>query len=83
MPCEQVSILSTFYVQLLCVKIQKAQRDTDNLTVIFALLGFADIKAVCKMLVKSTKGLLKNTYLKYTSHFRESFGKVKRDFFQL
>jgi len=36
----------------------KSAKDTDDLTVIFTLLGSAQVKAACKMLVKSTKDLL-------------------------
>ncbi len=40
------SISPMFYDQLLRPKIPKAQKDTDDLTVFFALLGSACVKAV-------------------------------------
>jgi len=50
------SISPTFYANLLNAKVPKAQKDTDDLTVIFALLGSARVKALHKMLVKLTPG---------------------------
>ncbi len=47
------SISPTFDVQLLCAMILKAQKDTDNLTVYFALLCSVHVKVSRKMLVKS------------------------------
>jgi len=47
-----VSISSTFDEQFLLVQIPKAQKKTDNLTVFFALLGFACTKAAHRMLMK-------------------------------
>ena len=47
-----VSVSSTFYEQLLCTKIPKAQKKTDSLSVSFVLLGSVHIKAASKMLVK-------------------------------
>jgi len=44
-------------VQLLPAQIPKAQKDTDDLTVIFLLLGSQRIKSVRKMLVKSTPAI--------------------------
>jgi len=49
-----VSISSTFYEQHLRVQISKAQKKTDSLTVFFALLESARVKASPKMLVKLT-----------------------------
>jgi len=46
-----------FYANLLRVQIPKAQKDTDDLTVFFALLVSALVKAAPKMLVKLTQGL--------------------------
>jgi len=46
------SISPTFYVQLLHTQFPKAQKKTDGLKIIFALLGSARIKAASKMLVK-------------------------------
>jgi len=37
-----------FYEQDLCMQIPKAQKDTDNLTVFFVLLGSAHVKAARK-----------------------------------
>jgi len=42
------SISPTFYEQLLHAQIPKAQKDTDDLTVFFALLGSAGVKTSCK-----------------------------------
>jgi len=44
-------------VQLLRTKIPKAHKDIDDLTVFFALLGSAQVKASCKILMKSTTGV--------------------------
>jgi len=41
------SISSTFYAQVLHALIPKMQKKTDGLTVFFALLGSACIKAAC------------------------------------
>ncbi len=49
-----LSILSTFYSKLLRAKITKVHKDTDDLTVIFLLLGSERIVAARKMLVKLT-----------------------------
>jgi hypothetical protein len=51
------SILPTFYEQLLRTQIPKVQKNTVKLSVFFALLGSACVKAAHKMLVKSTPGL--------------------------
>jgi len=60
------SISSTFNVQLLRAQIPKAQKDTVKLYVFFALLESAQVKALCKMLVKSTPGCLyKNYFLRF------------------
>jgi hypothetical protein len=49
-----LSISSTF----LCSQIPKAQKNTDDLDVFFALSGSACVKAARKMLVKLTPGRL-------------------------
>jgi hypothetical protein len=41
-----------FYKQFLCKKIPKVQKDTDNLTVFFALLGSVRVKAAHKNIDK-------------------------------
>jgi len=41
-------ISSIFYVQHLRAQIPKVQKDTEDLTVFFALLGSAHVIAVCK-----------------------------------
>jgi len=51
---NQVSISSTFYLQLLNAQIPKAQKIIVNLSVFFTLLGYLHVKDACKMLVKST-----------------------------
>ncbi len=61
--CDQRSISSTFYEQLLILQIQKAQKDTDDVTVFFALLGSEHVKALLETLVKSTPSIM------YTCHF--------------
>jgi hypothetical protein len=43
-----MSISPTFYKQLLPEKIPKAQKDTGDLTVCFAILGSDRVKAVLK-----------------------------------
>jgi hypothetical protein len=48
----------TFYDQLLCAQIPKAQIDTEDLTVSFTLLGSTHVKADCKALVKLTQGVV-------------------------
>jgi len=53
---DQGSISPTFYEQLLRVQIPKTQKDTDDLTVFFSLLGSALVRTAHKMLVKSTPG---------------------------
>ena len=53
------SISPTFYEQLLCTKIPKAQKKLLNLTVFFALLGSVRIKAALRTLVKLTPSNLK------------------------
>jgi len=45
-------ISSTFYEQLLCMQILKAQKRQPNLTVFFVLLGSVHIKAARKTLMK-------------------------------
>jgi hypothetical protein len=54
---EQVSISSTFYAQLLCAKIPKSAKKTDNLSIFFALLESLFVKAASKMLMKFTPGV--------------------------
>jgi len=49
------SISSMFYVLLLCSQIPKAPNDTADLTVFFAHLGSACVKAVRRTLMKSTQ----------------------------
>jgi len=49
-----VSILSTFYAQILLKKITNAQKRHSSLQSLFVLLGPSPEKATCKMLVKST-----------------------------
>jgi len=41
-------ISTAFYEQLSCPQIPKAQKDTDDLTVFFTLLGSASVKSACK-----------------------------------
>jgi hypothetical protein len=45
------------------MQIPKVQKKTDSLNVFFALLGFVRVKAVRKMLVKSTPGFLPDNSL--------------------
>jgi len=47
-----VSISTTFFEQLLHVQIPKAQKDTDDLTVLFALLESLFVKAAHKHVVE-------------------------------
>jgi len=47
-----IVLISSTYLQLLCTQIPKAQKD--SLQCLFALLGSLHVKAVRKMLVKST-----------------------------
>jgi hypothetical protein len=42
------------YSKFLCTKIPKAQKDTQVISVFFALFWSASVKAACKMLVKLT-----------------------------
>ncbi len=51
---DKGSISPTFYSNILCMQIPKTQKKTDDLTVFFSLLGSALVKAMCKILVKST-----------------------------
>jgi hypothetical protein len=53
----QVSISPTFYEQLLCSQIPKAQKKLLNLTVFIALLGSVRVKAARRTLVKLTPGI--------------------------
>jgi len=55
---KQGSISPTFYSQLLSAQIPKAQKDTDDLTVILVLLKYMRLKAARKTLVKSTPSLV-------------------------
>jgi hypothetical protein len=48
------SILTTFNAKLLQAQIAKAQKNKVKLSIFFALLGSALVKAAHKMLVKST-----------------------------
>ncbi len=50
-----MSISSTFYEQLLCAQISKAQKKTGSLTD-FAIFGSGRVIATCKMLMKLTRG---------------------------
>ena len=52
-----VPISSTFYAQLLRSQIPKAQKIQSSCQSLFLLLGSAQVKAVRKMLVKSTPSL--------------------------
>ncbi len=54
--CEQVSISSTFFLQLLRLQVPKAPNNTADLTVFFAHSGSTCIKAVCRTGIL-TKGL--------------------------
>jgi len=56
-----------FYTKLSRAQIPKAQKDTGDLTVIFALLGSFLGKVANKMLVKSTPGC------QFHQHFTRSF----------
>jgi len=47
-----MSISSTFYGQLLRVKIPKAPKDTDAETIFFACLGSGHVKAAHRTLMK-------------------------------
>jgi len=58
-----------FYKQLLHMQISKAQKDTDDLTFFFALLGSSSVKAARKTLVKLTPGPLKNCCPKFSQKF--------------
>jgi len=53
-PAKDLGILPTFYAQLSGAKIPKVAKDSVDLSVFFALLGSARIKAAHEMLVKST-----------------------------
>jgi len=46
-----------FYVQLFRLKIPKAQKKTVNLSVFFALLGSASVKAARRKLMKLTPAI--------------------------
>jgi len=48
----QVSISPTIYEELFCAQIPKVQKNVDDLTVFFALVGSLSVKAALKMLVK-------------------------------
>ena len=52
------SISPTFYEQLLRVQRSRERKKLLNLTVFFALLGSAFVKAACRILVKLTPDLL-------------------------
>jgi len=51
-----VSKSSTFYEQLLCAQILKAQIKTVKLLVFLVLLGYAQVKAAHRMLMKLNPG---------------------------
>jgi len=70
-----VSISSTFYEQLLCVKIPKAQIDIDDWTVFFAHLGTLGVKVAHKMLMNFINNLC--VCFSYKSALC-TFGKAKR-----
>jgi len=63
------------YVQLLLTKIPKTLKDTDDLTVFFALWGSSRIQVACKTLVKSTPGFKQTTSLLHDVMAGSSFGK--------
>jgi len=54
---HQGSISSTFYAKLLLPQIPNVQKKSDSLTVFFALLGSAGIKAVQKTMMKLTPSI--------------------------
>ncbi len=56
--CPDVDF-ATFFVQFLHWQIPKAQKNTVKLSVFIALLGSVRLKAVCKMLAKSTPDSLR------------------------
>jgi len=56
---------STFYIQLLCLQIQKAYKDTDDFPVFFTLLGSTSVKALRRTVVKLTQGLRGSAQLTY------------------
>jgi len=65
---DQVSISSTFYVQLLRSQVPKGPNDTADLTIFFAHSGSTCIKAVCRTLMKLSPGvnfinILRSTFL--------------------
>jgi len=60
----QEMISPTFYEQLLCAQIPKAQKDSQVTSVFFALFGSAHVKAACKMMAKFT-----SVRCKFHQHF--------------
>jgi len=62
-----VSISSTFYRQLLCAQIPKAQKQIDNLTVFFALSRSECVKAAHRTLMELTHAV------NFTNIFKSSF----------
>jgi len=70
---NQRSISPKFYKQLLCTKIPKELKDTDDVAVFFALLGSVSVKADCKTLVKFTP-VVKSCYGSNINHVMKSKG---------
>jgi len=52
----QVSISPIIYEELFSAQIPKVQKDMDDLTVFFAVVGSLSVKAACEMLLKTTPG---------------------------
>jgi len=67
------SISSTFYEQLLCMQISKAQKIQSSCQSFFALSGSALIKAACRMLMKLTPGFNQRFFFEY---FFQLFGSL-------
>jgi len=73
-------ISPTFYTQLLCAQIPKAQKDSQVITV-FLRLGSAQAKAAHKTLAKMTPDLLEKKLLGVQSlYYRQGFVRVKKNF---
>jgi len=64
------------YEKLLCIHLPKAPNDSQVVSVIFALLGSAQTKAACKMLVKSTPcvNFINVLHMRFSNEF---FAKAK------
>jgi len=78
-----VSISSTFYEQLLRSQIPTSVKNTDDLTVFFTLLGSTSVKAVLRMLVKSTPDrMLRVILLSLFPHSPDYF-RILSSFFSL